>query len=33
MVGARIAERNAEPDGEHHALAPSARQCLAQDLF
>ena len=33
MVGVRIAERNAELDGEHHALAPSAGQRLAQDLF
>src|SRR5258706_14317774 len=30
MVGA-LAERNAELDGEHHALAPSAGQRLADD--
>ncbi len=33
MVGVVVAERNAELDGEHHVLAPSACQRLAQDLF
>jgi hypothetical protein len=33
VVGVLVAEGNAELDGEHHALAPSAGQRLAQDLF
>jgi len=28
-----LAERNAELNGEHHIVAPSARECLAHDLF
>jgi hypothetical protein len=33
VVGVIVAERNAELDGEHHALPSPAGQRLAQDLF
>jgi hypothetical protein len=32
-MGGVPVERNAELDGEHHALPPTADQRLAQDLF